>query len=250
MNDREPIPLRGPADARHASARHAVARHAGLSLPVAPVWVALGIGALAGAAGLAYLRQSLQGAPTRPPDSAPGRTARRHRFGDYAVVGRTVTIDRPRDVLYAFWRDFSNLPAFMENVRAVEPGDEGTWRWTIGAPGGAAVTVVTRLVDERENESLSWRSLEGSDGQAQGKITFRDAPGGRGTELEAIIAYIPPAGDLGVLIAKLFRKDPATQGRHELKRFKMLMETGEIATAANRSSNPAGEADARADVAR
>ena len=65
-------------------------------------------------------------------------------------------------------------------------------------------------------------------------MTFRDAPGGRGTEVEAIIAYVPPAGELGRWVAKLFQAEPAIQGRRELKRFKMLMETGEIATSATR----------------
>ena len=66
---------------------------------------------------------------------------------------------------------------------------------------------------------------------------YRDAPGNRGTEVEALIAYVPPGGELGRWIAKLFRAEPALQGRRDLKRFKMLMETGEIATSANRKSD-------------
>jgi uncharacterized membrane protein len=178
-------------------------------------------------------RQQTQPA-RRPPDSAPGRAARRNRFGDYVVSGRSVTINAPRERLYAMWRDMTQLPTFMENVRAVRPAADGAWSWTIAAPGGREVNVETRLVEERENEALAWRSTEGSEIDTEGKIMFRDAPGGRGTVVEAIVAYRPPGGTIGHWIAKVFRSDPKAQGRHELKRLKMLVETGEIATAANR----------------
>lgn len=168
-----------------------------------------------------------------PADSAPGRTARRSRFNGYRVTGRTVTIDAPRSELYAMWRDFSKLPQFMENVRSVEDIGEGRTAWTIAAPGGE-VRVETRLVEERENEALAWRSTEGSEIDTEGKVMFRDAPGGRGTLVEAMIAYRPPWGIAGHWIAKAFGREPGVQGRQELKRLKMLVETGEIATAANR----------------
>lgn len=169
----------------------------------------------------------------RPPDSAPGRTARRGSFNGYRVAGRTVTIAAPRADLYALWRDFSNLPRFMENVRAVEDLGDGRSAWTIAAPTGE-VRVVTRLVEERQDEVLAWRSTRESDIDTEGKVMFRDAPGGRGTQVEAVIAYRPPWGAAGHWIARAFGRDPAVQGRQELKRLKMLVEAGEIATAQNR----------------
>ncbi len=178
----------------------------------------LGVGALAGASAYALYaaRRDRDGLSHRPADSAPGRSAKQARFGDYAVVGRTVTIDRPRDELYRHWRDFTRLSEFMENVKAVEPIDaaKDQFRWMIAGPAGTDLQVET-----------------------EGKVSFRDAPGNRGTEVEAIIAYHPPAGELGRWIAKLFQAEPALQGRRDLKRFKMLMETGEIATSANRKSD-------------
>ncbi|MCX2721007.1 SRPBCC family protein [Roseibium salinum] len=164
-------------------------------------------------------------------DSAPGRTARRTRFGDYAVVGRSVTINRPRRELFAFWRDFENLPKFMENVQSVQFTGKKRAVWTISAPFGQTVEVETEIVEERKDELIAWRSVEGSEVETEGRIHFKDAPAGRGTVIEAIIAYKPPAGETGRLIAKLFQKEPNIQGRRELKRLKMLMETGEIATA-------------------
>lgn len=198
------------------------------------VAVAAGLAALAGAAAFAWYERSTRNpAPRRRPDSAPGRTARRRRFGRYAVTGRTVTINRPRAELYAFWRDFRNLAHFMSNVTSVTTeGDLA--RWTIAGPMGREVHLETRVVDDREGAQIAWRSTDASEIDTEGKITFRDAPAGRGTEVEAIIAYAPPGGTLGRWMATAFQAEPGLQGRRELRRFKMLMEAGEIATSANR----------------
>jgi uncharacterized membrane protein len=163
--------------------------------------------------------------------SAPARTARHVDFGRYAVTGRTVTISRPRSELYAFWRDFANLPRFMENVKSIKPAGEGRSRWTVKGPFDRPVTLETEISEDRPDELIAWQSVGGSDIDAKGRVTFRDGPAGRGTLVEAIIAYQPPAGDLGRHIAKLFGREPGVQARRELKRFKMLMETGEIADA-------------------
>jgi len=168
-----------------------------------------------------------------PPDSAPGRTARRMRFGRYVVQGRTVTINASRNLLWAFWRDPANLSRFLRDVTSCEDLGEGRARWTLQGPDGA-IYVETRLVEDREGESLAWRSTGNSDLDIEAKVRFRDAPAGRGTELEAHIAYKPSGGFVGQWAAKLARTDPLARGRQELKRLKMLIETGEIATAANR----------------
>lgn len=167
------------------------------------------------------------------PDSAPGYTARRS-FGDYAVVGRSVTIARPRAELFSIWRDFGDLSDFMENLDRIEPvaGSPDRNIWHIRAPAGKVVAVETRIAREVENELIAWRSTPGSDIETEGRVTFHDAPGDRGTRVSLIIAYKPPAGSIGRAFAKLTRKSPELQARHDLKRFKMLMETGEIATSA------------------
>ncbi len=195
-----------------------------------------GLGALAGAAAFVWYEQSTRNPrPRRRPDSAPGRTARQLRFGRYAVTGRTVTINKPRAELYAFWRDFANLPRFMTHVKAVETEGDLT-RWTIAGPLGRDVRIETRIVDDREGEQIAWRSTDASDIDTEGKVMFRDAPGARGTEVEAIISYVPPAGEIGRWVAKVLQAEPALQARRELKRLKMLMEAGEIATNATRKA--------------
>lgn len=170
-------------------------------------------------------------------DSAPGYTARRD-FGKFEVSGRTVTIRKPRAELFAFWRDFQNLVTVMENVESITPAagakDRAVWR--IKAPGGGDVEVETEVVREQADELIAWRSIEGSEIETEGRVMFSDAPGDRGTRVTLIVAYVPPAGQLGKAVAKLFLREPEIQARHDLRRFKMLMETGEIATSAARKN--------------
>jgi uncharacterized membrane protein len=194
---------------------------------------AAGVGLALGAAAIGAYVQSRK-EKDRAPDDAPGFTARRG-FGKYEVVGRTVTIRRPRAELYAFWRDFENLARVMENVENIRPtGADGRAVWTIKAPAGETVDVETEIAREVENELIAWRSVEGSDIDSEGRVTFEDAPGERGTRVGLIVAYDAPAGKLGQAVAKLLMREPAIQARHDLKRFKMLMEAGEIATSARR----------------
>lgn len=199
----------------------------------APLWLTIGTGALLGAAAYAWWSGSQRNpVANRLPDDAPDRAARQSRYDGFAVVNRTVTINKPRAELYAFWRDFSNLPKFMENVLDVTKVDDVT-HWKIAGPGGKQVDVRTRITEDRANEHIAWRSTDDSEIDTYGQVTFRDAPGNRGTEVEAVIAYDPPAGVLGEWIAKIFQAEPALQGRRELRRFKMLMEAGEVATNRN-----------------
>lgn len=189
---------------------------------------AAGVGLALGAAAFGAYVQSRKEKDAR--GDAPGFTARRG-FGKYEVVGRTVTIRRPRAELYAFWRDFQNLAQVMENVERIQPtGADGRSVWTIKAPAGQTVDVETEIAREVENELIAWRSVEGSDIDTEGRVTFEDAPGERGTRVGLIVAYDAPAGKVGQALAKLLMREPAMQARHDLKRFKMLMETGEIAT--------------------
>lgn len=165
-------------------------------------------------------------------DDAPVRTSKAKQTGNAALVGRTITINRPRAELFAFLANFANLPQFMQSLSSlVVNGDIA--RWKIAAPMGRFVELETRITANIENEILSWESTENSEMKAKGKVTFRDAHAGRGTELEAELFYVPPLGEVGRLIGKVFQTDPLIQGRRELRRFKMLMEAGEIATNKN-----------------
>ncbi len=145
------------------------------------------------------------------------------------LFGRSVTINRPVTELYAYWRDFGNLSTFMDNIVEISAIDDKRSHWVVKAPGGRVVEWDAVVTEERENEYIAWASEEGADVPNSGRIDFRDA-GARGTVVTATILYDPPAGVVGKVIAKLFQREPAIQARRDLRRFKQLMETGEIAT--------------------
>ena len=198
-------------------------------LSLAATVLALSIGA-----GLA-VGKAMKTVPRRPPDSAPGRTARRSRFGSYQVVGRTVTIQAPRSRIYRMWRDPGHLAHVAESLSAVRvSGDIVTW--VIRTPSGD-VPVETRLVEDRRDEALAWRSTDTAQVEIEAKVQLRDAPAGRGTEVEAHVAWRPRGGVVGQWTAALRGADLMTRGKQDLKRLKMLLETGEIATAANRKAD-------------
>lgn len=146
---------------------------------------------------------------------------------------RAVMINRDRMELYAFWRDFKNLPEFMENVHSVQVLDGDRTSWTVAGPAGAEFELVTEITDDRPGERIAWTSLRESDIDNAGWIEFRDNAFGRGTEVRLFITYDPPAGVLGKVVAKVLQREPRIQARRELRRFKQLMETGEVATSAN-----------------
>lgn len=198
------------------------------------------LGAVAGAAVLFAARNMMRnGGHIIEPEDAPQRAWRRRgRWREGAVVGRTVTVNRPREEVYARWRDFASFPDFMENVRSVTPLDQTRSRWVVEGPGSSTVEFETKITEDRPNELIAWESDENAQVRNSGQVVFRDAPGGRGTEIEAVIAYDPPGGAVGRMAAKLFQREPGVQTRRELRRFKQFMETGEIATAASRPAAP------------
>jgi uncharacterized membrane protein len=163
-------------------------------------------------------------------DDAPP-TAAKDLQSDRALLAESVTINRDAQDLYEFWRDPRNLTQVMENVVSIEPVGSDRSRWTVKAPAGNEVTwesVITKDVPGRE---IYWQSVEGAGIDNKGRIEFRDA-GERGTVVRAVIAYDPPGGVVGQLIAKLFQREPRIQTRRDLHRFKQLMEAGEVATSA------------------
>lgn len=196
---------------------------------------ALALFALAAGAAVAYAGARGGASYAHRPRYAPQKAARDdpdRGWREHWLAGRTVTIAKPRAELYAFWRDFTKLPAFMENVRSVEKLDEKRSRWTIAAPGSSEIVFESTLTEERPNELLAWQSDENAEVRNSGRVTFKDAPAGRGTEVSVTIAYDPPGGSAGRMVAKLFQTEPEIQARRDLKRFKQLMETGEIAVSA------------------
>lgn len=152
-------------------------------------------------------------------------------------VDRSVTINRSPEELYRFWRNFENLPRFMENLESVRTIiDDRRSHWVAKAPMGKTVEWDAEIINEEENKLIAWRSLEGADVDSAGSVRFEPAPDGRGTEVKVSLTYNPPGGKVGSIIAKLFGREPEQQVREDLRRFKQLMEAGEITTTKGQSS--------------
>jgi uncharacterized membrane protein len=156
--------------------------------------------------------------------------ARRQKRAHRAVrVERVTTINKPVHEVYQFWRNFENLPRFMRHLKSVERLDDTRSRWRAKGPAGLTFAWDAEIVQDRPDEWIAWRSIEGSDVENSGSVRFRPAPGARGTEIRVQLQYDPPAGVIGRTLAKLFGEEPDQQIHEDLHRFKQLMETGEIA---------------------
>jgi uncharacterized membrane protein len=143
-------------------------------------------------------------------------------------VKASTTVMRSPEELFSFWRDFTNLPRFMAHLDAVETRPDGHSHWRATGPGGMKVNWDAEIVSERPGELIAWRTLEGAEVAHSGIVGFVPAPGDRGTEVHVDLEYAPPAGRAGSIVAKLFGEEPELQVRDDLRRFKQVMETGEV----------------------
>ncbi len=142
----------------------------------------------------------------------------------------TVTVNKTPQEAYAFWRDLTNLPRFMMHLESVTAtaGDATRSHWVAKAPLGRSVSWDAEITSEEPGQRLAWRSLPGSRIDNAGTVHFAEAPGDRGTEVKVVLHYDVPGGRLGRAVAKLFGEEPVQQVRDDLRRFKQVMETGDI----------------------
>ena len=172
--------------------------------------------------------------------SSAGGLRLRKQHGPSAVLDASkavkvecaVTIARPADELYRYWRNFENLPRVMKHLESVTVLDATRSRWKAKAPAGTSVEWEAVVHNEIPNELIAWKSVDEATVPNAGSVHFREAPDGRGTEVEVILEYQPPAGEAGRVVAKLFGEEPEQQVREDLRRFKAVMESGEAPTTA------------------
>jgi uncharacterized membrane protein len=201
--------------------------------------IGAGVAVAAASTAAAFLlsrRTGSGGAPVENISDAPDHVWRRGTENyDPDLLGNTVTVGRPRQELYDEWRDFTRFPRFMENVEKVEKLDDKRSRWTIKAPLGSTVELVTGITEDEPGAAIAWASEPGSNIRTEGRVEFLEAPPGRGTQVRLTMRYSPPGGIVGKGIAKLLQREPKIQSRRDLRRFKQLMETGEVASNASPS---------------
>jgi uncharacterized membrane protein len=206
-------------------------------------------GTLAALLGVAFLRRAITGfsytyhylgidsTGEQPAGRQGANVSVAHRTG--VRVDEAITINRPREEVYQFWRDFSNIAQFMEHVESVRMmADARQSHWIAKGPAGTSIEWDAELVNEKENELIAWRSLDGAKVANAGSVHFADAAGGRGTEVRVEMLYTPPLGTLGSFITKLFGEDPATQIRSDLKRLKAHLESGVVPDTEGQPSGP------------
>lgn len=165
-----------------------------------------------------------------PLNNAMGRnTAEQENIS--VEITRSLTIQKPRTELYAYWRKLENLPNFMKHLKEVRQADGKKSHWEARIPGDiGTVDWEAEVTEEKENERIAWKSLPGSQIDNAGEVRFKDAPAGRGTVVQATISYRPPAGSVGGSAARLLNPIFKQMVKEDLRRFKRLMETGEIPT--------------------
>ncbi|MDQ3896916.1 MAG: SRPBCC family protein, partial [Actinomycetota bacterium] len=147
-----------------------------------------------------------------------------------AVEARSaITVNAPPEKVYAGWRDFEALPGFMYHLESVQVTADGCSHWVAKAPLGSKVEWDAEVVDDVPGERIAWRSAAGASVENSGTVRFQPAPGGRGTEIHVELRYQPPLGVVGAVVAKLFGEEPNQQLADDLRRFKQLLETGEVA---------------------
>jgi uncharacterized membrane protein len=152
-------------------------------------------------------------------------------------IKKAVTINKPAEELYRYWRRLDTLPSFMKELQSVTVSDEKRARWASKDGEADIYEWETEITRDQINERIAWRSVTGEVRQ-EGDVTFKKAPGDRGTEVRVVMRYEPPGGKLEAITKKLFGEDPATRVYEDLRRFKALMETGEIPTIQGQPTGP------------
>lgn len=145
-------------------------------------------------------------------------------------VVRAVTIRRPADELYKFWRELTNLPRIIKHPVTITVKSAEESHWAVSAPGDHRVEWDSLILNDKPGQLIAWRSREGATVPNAGTVRFEAAPGDEGTEVTVALEYDPPGGRLGAVIAKFTRDSASSQISDALHRFKALMEAGEIPT--------------------
>jgi uncharacterized membrane protein len=144
-------------------------------------------------------------------------------------VVKSLTIEAKPEEVFAFWRNFENLPQFMHNLDSVSVTGTNRSHWVAKAPIVQKVEWDAEIVNEIPNRLIAWASINGGVANA-GSVEFKPAPGERGTEVKVTLEYEPPVGKVGALAAKILGEDPETQVQEDLRRLKQLFEAGEVST--------------------
>lgn len=159
---------------------------------------------------------------------ASDHSAGEHEVAHEVHVEKSIIIDRSPEELYSFWRDFENLPRFMDHLESVNSVGFNRWHWVVKGPVGTRPEWDAEIYNEKPNELIAWRSLDGTVTNA-GSVRFEPAADERGTQVKVVLNYNAPGGKVSALLAKLFGQEPGQMIEGDLRRLKQILEGGEIA---------------------
>ncbi|HEX3722353.1 MAG TPA: SRPBCC family protein [Nitrolancea sp.] len=173
--------------------------------------------------------------------------------GEHSIrIEKVITINKPVEEVYRAWSKVTDLPRILSHLQSVTDLGQGKSHWVANAPLGKTVEWDAETMVDQENRVISWRSTGETAVQNVGAVRFQEAPNGRGTELRVRIEYNVPFGTVGSAVAKLFGEEPGQQVEDDLRRFKQMLETGEVATTEgqSRAGSPSSRMDAGMDKVR
>jgi len=151
------------------------------------------------------------------------------------TIDRTLHVDAPVERVYAYWKSFENFPRWMSHVREVRETGDNRWHWSVEGPAGIPVEWDSELTEDRANQELAWRSIDGTVDNG-GRVRFE--ADGDGTRVRVELHYSPPGGVIGQAVAKAFGTDPASEMNEDLQKLKSQIESGGAGT---RTTQPRGD---------
>jgi uncharacterized membrane protein len=191
-------------------------------------------GKLLTASGVALVARGASGhCPARAAMQSYGRTydTREALGGKRGVhVDESITINRPASELYGIWRQLEALPTVIAGLKKVTTLDAKRSRWEASGPGGRTVQWEAEILNDIPNELIAWRTVGAPDVVSAGSVRFIATKATGETQLHVRMQYEPPGGRGTAALAWMLGKEPGQLVREGLRRFKAMLETGEVPT--------------------
>jgi uncharacterized membrane protein len=159
-------------------------------------------------------------------------------------LGSNLLVNASAQDAYRLWRDLENAPRFMNHIESVTDLGERKSRWTAAAPMGVKLHWTAEITDEREGEYIAWHSLPGSDLDVNGRVEFKQASANRGTIVRSTMRYRLANRALRKAASGFVGRQANFFMRQDLRRFKALLETGELPTIDGQTHGPRSRAAA------
>ncbi|WP_263419607.1 SRPBCC family protein [Terriglobus albidus] len=142
-------------------------------------------------------------------------------------IEASITILRPVDDVFRFYRDFRNLPRFLGDVMAVELIGIRTSRWTIEGPFGIRTHWTVEVTEERPDELIRYETVTLPEIRTSWDVHFAPASDDAATtEVREVMKA--PFGKIGQAALALIGKRPSSEVSANLRRLKELLETGRV----------------------